>query len=130
MNVQIYTQFKRPVKKFEKLSNKSVVEKEGYLSAKVRVENLINAGRQLSEFRKEQYDFPDGKVDENYVDNTRSGNYDMADAFQDSLAVGARLKEQADQSKETKKKEEKKDDEEGTSGSEGSPDTSESTDGD
>jgi len=62
---------------------KNLVEKAGYIPAQTRIENMILAGQRLVEHRKEMYDFSDGKdIDENYIDPTRSKNFDMADAFQ------------------------------------------------
>ena len=61
---------------------KNLVEKSGYISAQARIENMILAGQRLVEYRKEMYDFSDGKdIDESFTDPTRSKNFDMADAF-------------------------------------------------
>jgi len=64
----------------EKGSGEKHTEKQGYIPAKQRIENLIDAGKRLKEYRNEQYDFPDGKIDENFMDPTRTRNFDMADA--------------------------------------------------
>lgn len=69
-----------------------LVEKQGYIPAKKRIENLMLAGQRLNMARKEQYDFPDGNIDENVYDPTRRKDYDLADAFQDSQRLERSLK--------------------------------------
>lgn len=60
-----------------------IVEKAGYVPAKIQIENMIMAGQRLVESRKEQYGgMSDGEAMENY-DPTFSPNFDMVDA--DSL---------------------------------------------
>lgn len=71
---------------------KSKTQKTGYISAKQRIENLMLAGNRLKEYRQEQYDWPDGNIDENFVDPTRRKGYDLADASQDALINQANLK--------------------------------------
>lgn len=62
-----------------------IVDSSGYLSPEQRIKNLILSGQNLVASRKEQYDFDaDEEVDETFTDPTRSGNYDLSDAFQDS----------------------------------------------
>lgn len=70
------------------------VDKLGYLPAKKRIENMMLAGQRLKDYRQSQYDFPDGKIDVNFVDPTRQPGYDMADAFQDGLQIDAKLASQ------------------------------------
>lgn len=76
----------------EKNSGKTKVETAGYVSPKRRIEALLNAGMRLQQARKENYDFPDGKIDHNFFDPTRRKDYDMVDAFQDSQNLKARVK--------------------------------------
>lgn len=78
----------------EQNSGITLVERAGYISAQVRIENLMLAGQRLVQARKEMYDFPDGKIDFDFNDPTRRKNYDLADGFQDGLKVEARLKAQ------------------------------------
>ena len=40
---------------------------------------MIMAGQRLRSYRAEQFDFPDGEIDESFSDPTRSGNFDLAD---------------------------------------------------
>lgn len=80
----------------EENSGEVLVETAGYISAKQQIESLMNAGLRLSRARQELYDFPDGIVDENLTVTTRVANYDMADAFQESLSVEDRLKASQD----------------------------------
>lgn len=67
-------------------------ERSGYIPAQKRIENLMLAGQRLVTSRKEMYDFPDGKIDEDYTDPTRRKDFDMAEAFQAGLVTNARLK--------------------------------------
>lgn len=91
------THYNRTRSEPEKNNGKSLVESAGYIPAKIRIENLILAGKRLSESRKEQYDFPDGNIDFSFSDPTRKKNLDLGEAFQMSLQVQNRLKNQADQ---------------------------------
>lgn len=92
MNFQTrYNRVKTPP---EIIPRTSKVEKQGYISAEKRIGAIMAAGMRLDSSRREQFDFPDGQVDESFIDPTRSGNYDMADAFQDGLATQGRLNAQ------------------------------------
>lgn len=77
----------------EKNPGKDVVERAGYIPAKIRIEEMILAGQRLRSYRAEQFDFPDGEIDENFTDPTRNLNYDLADATQQGLQVSDRLEE-------------------------------------
>lgn len=91
--MEFNTPYSRLVSPPEENHGETVVETAGYVPAKDQIESLMLAGRRLAEFRKEQYDFgPDQEVDDSFDDPTRSPNYDMADAHQDSLALTERLK--------------------------------------
>lgn len=92
--MQFATAYTKERAKPEKNSGNSIVEKAGYVSAQKRIESLILAGHRLDASRKAQYDFEHDQVDEDFEDPTRTPGYDMADAFQDSFKVNARLKQQ------------------------------------
>ena len=98
-------------KEFIELEKGSVTEKAGFVPAKVRIENLINAGQRLMESRMNAYDFYDDEIDEEFDDPTRRPGYDLADATQEAMAVQNRLNAQKAAAKAAQK--EKK--EEGTS---------------
>lgn len=68
-----------------------LVEVAGYISAQKRIENMILAGQRLIAYRREQFDFEEGSVDEDFNDPTRSSNYDLADAFQTEIALKERM---------------------------------------
>lgn len=87
------TQRERPKSKPERNNGKTLVERDGYLSAQKRITNMILAGQRLKDFRtaQERYDFPDGKIDEDAWDPTRSKNFDLADASQMQYDVRGRL---------------------------------------
>ena len=93
------TQYDRVRQPAEINSGITLVERAGYIPAQQRIENLMLAGQRLVQARKELYDFPDGKIDPNFSDPTRSKNYDLADVFQDGLKVEARLKAQREAAK-------------------------------
>lgn len=84
----------------EKNSGRSPVETAGYIPANQRIENMMLAGQRLSESRKEQYDFPDGEIDESYNDPTRSKNFDLADASQIQNNIEFEQKLKNDQKKQ------------------------------
>lgn len=67
-----------------------LVERAGYIPAKIQIENLIDAGKRLKEHRKELYDVFDGEGSEDEV-LVRKPNYDLADASQEALAINARM---------------------------------------
>lgn len=70
-------------KVFTPLSDKRLVETAGYISAKQRIENIINAGEKLHAWRAENYDFTgEEPIDEDFCDPTRSKNFDLADVTQ------------------------------------------------
>ena len=99
-----YEDFKRTP---EVNSGEILVERVGYISARDRIENLLLAGHRLENYRKEQYDFDSVEnIDESFTDPTRNKNYDMADAFQSSLALNAKFKNKSAETKvEAKEKE-------------------------
>lgn len=103
-NRKYYTQDERPNKKEfqEDYTNaENLVETAGYISPEQQIRNLIDAGERLNAFRDEMYDYNNDYIitGDEEVDPTRSGNYDLADAFQDSLKVNQRLKKQAEEAK-------------------------------
>jgi len=79
----------------EKNSGERLIEKAGYITAQKRIENLMLAGKRLTEARNEQYDF-NGPIDENFSDPTRYKGLDMGEAFQIKLSIDERLKSQKD----------------------------------
>lgn len=87
------TAYERNPSKKEKLDQTIKVQKIGYVPAKKRIEDIINAGMRLKDFRASQYDFPEGtQIDETLNDPTRSKNFDLADASQLKYAAEASLK--------------------------------------
>lgn len=83
-----YTKHSQP----EQNHAKCLVEKAGYISAQKRIESMILAGQRLVDYRKNQFDFPDGKIDEDFDDPTRIKSFDLADATQLQLRTEASLK--------------------------------------
>lgn len=79
---------------YEIVDHTSNVEKQGYIPAKKRIENLILAGQRLVESRNAQYDFH-GEIDENFSDPTRDLSFDFADASIMARESASRLNQQA-----------------------------------
>lgn len=78
----------------EKNSGQVIVERTGYIPAQKRIENLINAGQRLKDFRSDQFDFPDEKsINDEFFDPTRRKNFDMADASQMSYQTEHNIKQ-------------------------------------
>lgn len=79
-----------------KAGTASKVETAGFIPHDIRIKNLIDAGKRLIANRKSSnyYDYPNGVYDDDepIKDITRRPNYDMADAFQDTLTINERLK--------------------------------------
>jgi len=88
------TPYDRVVDEGEVMSLISKTETAGYVPAEKKILNLINAGKRLDNYRKEQYDIAEGEdVSEDVVfDVTRSPNFDMADASQLALQANARIR--------------------------------------
>lgn len=85
------TQYERVRQKPEVNDGKTSVDRAGYISAQKRIENIMYAGQRLVHARREMFDFEGDKFDPSFSDPTRNKNYDMADAFQDSLINQERL---------------------------------------
>lgn len=79
-----YSQVVRPEKVHKKYSQETKVEPY-YMTSKKRIEQMILAGERLHQYKSTDFDFPDGQIDESFVDKTRMPGYDMADATQDLL---------------------------------------------
>ena len=91
--IQFWTAYDRPPVKPEMNKDEKLVETAGYIPAQKRIENMINAGQRLVEYRKSQYDFEDeSSIDPNFKDPGRSLNFDMADATQLQLSTAERLR--------------------------------------
>jgi len=56
-----------------------ITEQAGYLPPQVQIEQMMEAGRRLADYRKEQFDAL-YDVDDVELDPTRSPGFDMADA--------------------------------------------------
>lgn len=79
-----------------------IVETAGYIPAEIKITSMIDAGRRLLETRL-AYEFdPDQEVPDDYSDPTRNPGFDMADAYQLSMAANQNMintKKSADQAK-------------------------------
>lgn len=66
-----------------------LVETNGYKSANATIQELMDAGRQLMQNTQSRYDFGEEitDYDEYDCDPTRSGNFDLADAYQMTVAA-------------------------------------------
>ncbi|MCL2154133.1 MAG: hypothetical protein FWH53_00560 [Leptospirales bacterium] len=93
----------------QKFDQKSVTQKLGYIPLTRRMDEINEAGIRLLMRRAEQYDFPDGKIDESFYDPLRKLNVDLADITQLDLRIKARMKEKADMLAQQKEAEKTKD---------------------
>jgi hypothetical protein len=85
---EVVNKYTRSRQSGETNSGESLVERAGYVDAKSRIERMMSAGQRLVASRQVEFDFPQGtEIDESFVNPTRSGNYDMADAYQTALAL-------------------------------------------
>jgi len=81
----------------------SKVETAGYIPADKQIESFIVAGRRLDQARKEMYDFgPDEEVPDDFIDPTRNGSFDLADAAQLGRALGEKAKGKTGKGDDTK----------------------------
>jgi len=53
--MEIYTHYKRPPRAFQPHGGKVLIERQGYVSAKDRIEAIMQAGKRLIMTRGEQY---------------------------------------------------------------------------
>ena len=78
---------------YEEIDSKSITEQSGYIPPERQIQDMMNAGRRLQEYRMSQYDFasPDD-IDESLSDPTRSANFDLADATQMAMSADEGIK--------------------------------------
>lgn len=100
--MNFFTKYNRPPKQFERGGGEILVERAGYISAQMRIENLILAGLRLQQYRDEHYDFTGEEIDDNFIDPTRRKSYDWAEAFQQSLELAEKMKAQREAKKKKK----------------------------
>lgn len=71
-----------------------ITDTAGYIPPKLQIEKMLLAGRSLREFRKYQFDFPEGtEIDETYTDITRRRNLDMAEITQHKLELESKIRD-------------------------------------
>jgi len=93
--MEFRTSYSRTHSKGEPGGGQIVVERKGYISNKVRIENMMLAGQRLIDYRKEKYDFSDGEeIDEMFIDPTRKKSFDLAEATQLQFETEERLRQQ------------------------------------
>ena len=94
--MDFFGKYKRPKLDEGKMDSVSKTESAGYIPAEAQIELFIQAGRRLDQARKEQYDFSaDEEVPDDFIDPTRSGGFDLADATQLGIAVNQKIENQA-----------------------------------
>lgn len=75
----------------------SKTEQTGYVPPKLQIEMLTMAGKNLKKYRQELFDLEwQGDLDPEDIDviRVRDRGYDIADAFQDSLYIKMKVKEE------------------------------------
>ena len=71
--MDFFTKYKRPAPVLEHPDPVSKVETQGYIPADVRIMRMIDAGRRLDNFRRENFDFgSEEEVEDDFIDPTRS----------------------------------------------------------
>lgn len=73
----------------------TLTETAGYMPTKIRIENLINAGVRLDNYRREAYDFAPGEEATDYTDPTRRQGFDPADGSEMERNIKKRQEERA-----------------------------------
>lgn len=100
---QVYSKFNRPKTKGQVFKKGSKVDKTGYVSAKQRIESLMNAGARLIQHRRDQNQAVDQEGEEVELTNPMPsvGKYkpDPFEVLAENKAVNERLKQQQKQAK-------------------------------
>lgn len=106
--VKFYNQLDRPDEDFrEKGGGEILVDTAGHITAKQRIENIINAGINLMDYRRAQYEFEHNEeINEDYHDPTRDYNFDLSDVTQASHFIEAKKKAMAKKENNLKRIEE------------------------
>lgn len=86
----------------------SLVDRSGYVSSQRRIESLMYAGEQLVKARSNEFDFPNGVIDEKYSDPTLAEDFDLSDVSR--LINGIRPKSVPEVEKKVDPKPEKAED--------------------
>lgn len=105
----MFARNKKPVSRNVEYSRDNVVERAGYITTQKRVENIINAGKNLADFRKQIYT-NELESSEPEINRAARKDYDFADFHNDAKELNRRIKEKFSQQKmaEEKKREEAK----------------------
>lgn len=74
-------------------SDEQVTDTSGYIPPMIQIENMINAGQRLNDYRRELYDFPDGEVDDEVQPGFTKAT-DPAEITQAALALQAKIASQ------------------------------------
>ena len=97
------TKYRRPKLEEEIFDPVSRTETAGYIRAEDQITAFIDAGRRLDEYRREMYDFGDGEeVPDDFIDPTRSGSFDLADASILGSSVATSIRRQASEERRRK----------------------------
>lgn len=106
-----FTQYVRPITvDGEVNSGEVLVEKDGYMSARQRIEQMILAGERLISARKEQFQY-DGDFDydaEDYEDPVISYGFDRMEALEIDRNLNDKLKKLSKKLKDIEEKEPEK----------------------
>lgn len=94
------TAYDRVLDKGEINSGEVIVETAGYVPAEKKILDMIRAGERLKRTRAEEFDFAEGQeVPDDFIDPTRSPNFDIADASIMTRGAEKRLDEQVESKK-------------------------------
>lgn len=107
----IYTKYLRPEGRIsaERIDDTLMVDTDGFISKKKRIEMLTQAGERLVLARKEMFHFEDENViDENFIDPTIDRGYTYFDAFEDLEIINDKVVEMQKRLDRRKKNDKKK----------------------
>lgn len=99
---EFYTKYSKPEYTGEKNTGEIITDKYDYVPATTQITRLLQAGQRLKVHRRQDYDFgANEKVPDDFVDPTRSPDFDLVDVSEFESALQQKLSES-----EKKKKEE------------------------
>lgn len=107
---KVYSHRSPPPQTFEVNCGEKIVDASGYVPTKVRVQNMIRAGKELLDFRKLHYDYGENDPDDGlWMDPLRAPGLDLSDVSALQGRALSNLREQAkrqlnEESKVTEKK--------------------------
>nr|WAE43392.1 MAG: hypothetical protein [Microviridae sp.] len=104
---KIYSMFDAAEATREINSGELITEQAGYMPPHIQIQDMFEAGMRLNVARLDRFDF-EGDVPDDFIDPTRSPNFDLADASRLGALAEERLENQKAAAAARKKEEEEK----------------------